>query len=268
MKGNIFSKILKSKAVQSTVKFAVTNAPKILTGISIVSSVTATVFAVKGTILAVEIEKQRKAKIESGELPVPEHPKLEVIKSVWKCYIPTVILHGVSIGSALYGVDISTARTAMATAACKASEYAFEEYKEKVSAELGEEKEKEIRQDIARTNAEQGITNQSTLVISPYEKVLFQEMITGQIFTSDVNTVKESFNKINYGLSHGYDDDISVMEYLDEFGIACNDENRGWNVTKTGLLEPRFELSTTNDGRPCLRLYTTEDPYIDYDRYS
>ena len=267
MKGKIFVKILQSNAVKKTVKFMVKNAPKILTGVSIASSIAATGFAIKGTILAVEIEKKRKARIASGELPEPEHPKLETIKSVWKCYIPTFTFLTMSCGTALYGTSISTARTAMATAACKATELAFDEYRAKVEEEFGADKERKIRQDIQRDRAEQYMTEPTTLVMSRYDQILYQEMLTGQQFYSDDNEIKAAFNKINYQLSHGYSDFVSVAEYLTELGLDGGDDSRGWNVSKTGMLEPRFELSRTSKGLPCIRLYTVDPPYENYSMY-
>lgn len=265
MKGKTIAKILTSKPV----KYVVANAPKFLTGFSIATSIAALVFTVKGTILAVEVEKQRKEKIESGELPQPEHPRWETVKTFGKCLWPAFIFESVSIGSRLYGTNISTARTAMATAACKASELAFEEYRSKVEEKFGSDKEEMIRQEIVKSHAEQSQVPQTTLVVSPYDEILFKEALTGQVFRSDVNTVKSIFNKINYSLSHGYYDYISVMEYLDEFGISSKNEEFGWNVTMTGhLLEPRMELSMTDDGRPCLLLSTIDPPYEGYNMYN
>lgn len=267
MKTKILSKILKSEFVTKSVKVIVENAPKILTGISIVTSVASVGFAVKGTILAVEIEKQRRAKIESGELPVPEHPKLEVVKSVWKCYIPAASFLAVSIGSSLYGTNISTARTAMATAACKASEIAFEEYRTKVEEELGKEKANAIEQSIEKDHAEQCHTKPTTLIVSPYDEYPCKEKFTGQVIRSDINSIREAFNRINYQLSNGYQDHISFAEYCNEFDISNNNDKLGWNVTKTGLLVLRYDLCQDDNGVPMIEFYTSIAPYDNYAYY-
>ena len=265
---SLLTTLTKSKVVTKSIKWVTKNAPKVLTGISIASSIAASGFAIKGTILAVEIEKARREKIEKGEFPQPAHPKWETVKAVWKCYIPMVTCLIVSVGTSVSGIEMSTARTALATTACKLTETAFTDYRNEVINQIGEDKEKEIRNNIAQKNAETPVQQQAptTLVISPYDKILFYETLTGQIFTSDVTTVKDAFNKINYGLSHNYCDYISVMEYLGELGIDSHDEARGWNVTD-GLLEPKMELDTTPDGRPCLRLSTTVPPREGYNMY-
>ncbi len=270
MKANIFVKVFKSKAVQKITKAVVDNAPKILTGISIASSVAASVFAVKGTILAVKIIEDRKEKIANGEIPEPEHPKWDTVKAVWKCYIPTVTCLGVSIGTSVKGMEISTARTAVATTACKLTEQAFEEYRNETIAKLGEEKEKELRQDIVKKHAEEGAQNppaQQTVVLSSYDKVLIQDEITGQIFWDTPESIKGVINQINYGLSHGYSDFISVMEYADAIGVESHDEERGWNVMEDGLLDIKFDCGMTKDGRPCLRLSTFAMPHAGYNMY-
>lgn len=258
---------MKTKVFKNILNTVVKHAPKILTGISIAASIAATGFAIKGTILAVEIEKQRKAKIESGELPVPEHPKLETVKSVWKCYIPSFAFLTVSVGTSLYGTNVSAARTAMATAACKASELAFDEYKAKVVDQIGEEQHKKIEQAIEKDHVEQYTNQQTTILVSPYEKYLCKEKFSGQTIWSDLNDIKDAFNRINYDLSHGCRDYISFMEYCDAFDIDNSNEDIGWNVTKTGLLVLRYDLSQTDDGRPIIVFYPSVAPYDDYAFY-
>ena len=267
MKGNIFVKILNSEPVKKTVTAIVSNAPKILTGISIASSITAVGFTVKGTILAVEIEKKRKEKIESGEIPKPEHPKLEVVKSVWKCYIPAFAFLSASIGSSLYGTNISATRTAMASAACKATEMAFDEYKTKVAKQIGAEKEQKIRDDIERDHVDQYANGQQTLLVSPYEKYLCKDKYSGVMFMSDLNEIKDIFNKINYELIYCAQDELSMSSYLDWFGQDSNEECIGWNVSKTGLLRLSYELGWAKDGRPVLIFGPDQVPYEHYNMY-
>ncbi len=264
MKGKILAKILESNFTKKVVKGVVENAPKILTGISIASSIAAVGFTIKGTILAVEIEKQRKAKIESGELPEPEHPKLEVVKSVWKCYIPAFTFLSVSCGTALCGTNISTARTAMATAACKASELAFDEYKAKVIERLGEDKEKEIRQEIAKDQVEQRMDHPP--IVTPFEKYLCQEKYTGTIFYSNLYDIKDAFIEMNYSLLNG-DDELSFADYLGHFEIDSKEEAIGWNVSMTGLLDLSYRSDYDAYGRPMIIFGPTQRPYDNYNIY-
>ena len=267
MKVKVLSKLATSKVMKKIGKAVIDNAPKILTGISIVNSVASVIFAVKGTVVAVRIIDDRNAKIEKGEIPKPERPKWENVKAVWKCYVPTLACLTVSIGTSVKGMEISTARTAVATTACKLTEQAFEEYRNETINKIGEEKEKEIRQDIAKRNAEESHENaQKTLIISSYDKVLIFDDITGQLFWDTPEGVKNAINHINYELSHGYRDYISVMEYADTLGLESHDEERGWNICD-GMLELIFEPDTTKEGRPCLRLSTTNKPYSGYNMY-
>ena len=265
MKGKIIAKILESNFTKKVVKGVVKNAPKILTGISIASSIAAVGFTIKGTILAVEIEKQRKAKIESGELPQPEHPKLEVVKSVWKCYIPAITFLSVSCGTALYGTSISTARTAMATAACKASEMAFDEYKAKVIERIGEDKEKEIRQEIVKDQVDQRPNDQMP-IMAPFEKYLCQEKYTGAVFYSNLYAIKDAFLEMNYSLLHGHDE-LSLAEYLNYFEIDSKEEMIGWNISMTGLLDLSYHSEHDAYGRPMIIFGPTQRPYENYNIY-
>lgn len=265
MKGKVFTKILESNVTKKLVSGAVKNAPKILTGISIVSTIAATAFAVKGTILAVEIEKQRKAKIEAGEIPEPEHPKLAVVKSVWKCYIPAFTFMTMSIGSGLYGTNISMARTAMATAACKASELAFDEYKAKVIEELGEEKEHQIRQSIEKDRVEQ-YTNRQTPLVAPFEKYLCKEEYSGYEFYSNLFEIKDAFIGMNYNMVSG-NDELSFMEYMGFLGLDSKEEDIGWNVSMSGLLELSYRTELDAYGRPMIVFGPSQRPYENYNIY-
>lgn len=265
MKGKFITKIATSKPVTKVAKVLVSNAPKILTGISIVSSIAAAAFAVKGTILAVEIEEQRKQKITNGDIPEPEHPKAAVVKSVWKCYIPTAACLAVSIGTSLYGVNVATARAAVATAAYKATELAFDEYKAKVAEEIGEEKEKKIRQDIEKEHVKEYEDRQAPLV-APFEKYLCREKYSGAMFYSNLFEIKDTFNLINYDMLRG-SDDISLMSYLDYFGIESKNEEIGWNISITGMLELTYNSSYDAYGRPIIEFGTTDPPYDNYNIY-
>lgn len=266
MKGKFFTKILESDVTKKIITGAVKHAPKILTGISIASSIAAAAFAVKGTILAVEIEKKRKEQITAGEIPEPEHPRLAVVKSVWKCYIPTITFLGVSVGAGLYGTNISTARTAMATAACKATELAFDEYKAKVVEELGEEKEKKIRQDVEKSHVEEYV-HRETPIVAPFEKYLCRERYSGAMFYSNLFEIKDTFNMINYDLIHQGQDYISVADYLDKFEIDSKTEDVGWNVSMTGLLEITYNSSYDAYGRPIIEFGPMDPPYENYNVY-
>lgn len=266
MKARVLTKIFKSKTANKIIKAVVSNAPKILAGISVASSIAAVGFAIKGTVVAVKIEKERKAKIESGELPVPKHPKWETVKAVYPCYIPSAMFLGISVGSGLYGLSISEARTALATGAYEASKLALEEFKSKTTEEIGAEKVQQIEQSIAKDNAEQYGTQPTTLVVSPYDEYLCMEKYSGQIIRSDISEIRDVYNQINYTLSRGQDM-LSLSEYCNYFGIDCPNECIGWNITKTGLLMLRYDLVTNKNGAPMIMFYPSLDPNENYDYY-
>ena len=268
MKTKILTNVLKSKTFNKAIKAIVANAPKILTGISIASSIAATGFAIKGTVVAVKVEKERKEKIASGELPVPKHPKWETVKSVYKCYIPSAAFLSISIGSSLYGTGISSARTAMATAAYKASELALEEFRAKAVQELGEEKVQKIDQAIAQEHMEQYAAQPTTLLVDPYQDYPCMDKFTGQIIRTNVEEIRHVFNQINYDLSRGPSDFISLASYCDYFGIDCKNELIGWNIVKTGLLSPRFDYGVYDkNGAPMIVFSTSIEPSEKYDIY-
>ena len=267
MKGKIVAKIINSKPVQQTVKAAVEHAPQLLTGLSIASSITSTVFAVKGTILAVKSEEKRKKKIESGELPEPKHPVLKIIKCNYKYYIASAFFMAMSIGSAIYGVDILGMRLAMATAECAAKANELDELVTKFEEKMGSEKVNDIRQEIEKERVDQ-LANRQTPIVAPFEKYLCKEEYSGVEFYSNLFEIKDIFIELNYDLLHGRGDELSMSSYLDKFGIDSSEEDVGWNVGMTGLLILSYSSEMDSYGRPMIVFGPTQRPYENYNIYS
>ena len=123
------------KVAMQTIKTIVKkNSPKILAGLGIGFGVGSVGFAIKGTIKATEIVREKKE--EKGE-PLT---KKEIAESVWKEYVPVVALGTASVVCIIGSVHISTRRLAVMTAAYAMSEDSFKEYKDKVKEFIGEKK--------------------------------------------------------------------------------------------------------------------------------
>lgn len=257
-------KISKSvvKVTMQTIKTVVKkNSPKILAGLGIGFGVGSVGFAIKGTVKATEIIRNKKE--EKGE-PLT---KKEIAENVWKEYVPVVALSVASAACIVGSVHISARRLAVMTAAYAMSEDSFKEYKNKVKEFIGEKKEEEVRgeiaQDFINSNPPKSVTVNS-IIKAPN----CLDRFTGQYFYSDADSIKRAINEVNNLLLHDFY--VSVNELNMELGVPETSrlgDEFGWNVKNGELIEPEFTTELGPDGNPILVLDYVQGPYPHFRNY-
>ena len=136
-----------SKVVKNTKASVSKHSPEILTGIGIAGMIGTTVIAVRATPKALKLlEAERELKAENGE----EISKTDIIKTTWKCYIPAAVTGTVSVVCLIGASSVNHKRNAALVTAYTISETAFSEYRDKVIESIGEKKEREIRDEVAK----------------------------------------------------------------------------------------------------------------------
>lgn len=156
------------------------NSPHILFGIGLVGSVTGTVLACRATLRLSEtmdeiehdvsnVREARRALLEEGDKPgeydyysikdVNRDTALIYVKAaakLGKLYGPSILVSSLSIG-ALTGSHITlTRRNTSLAAAYAAMQKAYDDYRERVIAELGPEREAEIKNAVIKYTDENG----------------------------------------------------------------------------------------------------------------
>lgn len=260
----------------NTIKTGVNRkSPEILIGLGIAGMITTTVLAVKATPKALELieeEKRRQNRKLVEESLGPECNQitnlkpLEVIKVTWKCYIPAAVTGTVSIACLIGSNSVNARRNAALATAYKLSETALTEYKDKVIEEIGEQKEKVIREKIAQDKIDKSSVNKSEVVVVGSGDVLFLEPVCGKPFKSDIETVRKVINDFNYRMTTGQEEYISLSEFYDEFGLrhTTASDDLGWNLGRDGQIDIDFVAGTTEEGKPCLVLDYRVAPRYDY----
>lgn len=247
-----------------TVKTSVgKKSPEILIGLGVAGMITTTVLAVKATPKALKLIEEAKQTKEDNEDLKP----LDVVKVTWKCYIPAVVTGAVSIACLIGANSVNARRNAALATAYKLSETALSEYKEKVVEEIGEKKEKVIREKIAQDHVDKNPeVNKSEVVVVGSGDVLFLEPICGKPFRSDIETVRKVINDFNYRMTTGMEEYISLSEFYDEFKLKHTgaSDALGWNLGRDGQIEVEFLAAKTEDGKPCLELSYRVAPRYDY----
>lgn len=247
--------------------------PEILLGIGIASAITSTVLAVKATPKAMELlaeaEKENiNRQIKEG-VPGPEVknglPSAQVVKTVWKCYIPAAISGVASIACLLGSHSVNAKRNAALATAYKLSETALNEYREKVVEEIGEDKEKVIRDKVSQKHLDEKPVSKNEVIITGTGKQLCYDGISGRYFESDIQTIRAAVNKINETMV--YEMYAALNDFYNEIGLSNTDmgDELGWNLDD-GLLEISYGAMVADDGRPCITLDYHIAPRYDFSK--
>lgn len=267
-----------TKFIKNAQKAVSKRSPEILTGLGIAGMVTTTVLAVKATPKALRLieeeKKQQNRKLleeakESGHeirAQINKLKPIEVVKVAWKPYIPAAVTGIVSIGCLIGASSVSARRNAALATAYQLSTTALTEYKDKVVETIGEEQEKIIREKVAQDKIDKHPIKESEVVVIGSGEVLFLEPVSMQCFKSDIESVRKIINDINYRLTTGMEEYISLSEFYDEIGLPHTSisDDIGWNLGRDGQLEADFVAAKTIDGKPCLMLDYMVKPRYDY----
>lgn len=245
--------------VNKTKYFLGKHSPEILTGLGITGMITSTVLAVTATPKALKIIENKKKELETDELSISE-----TIKVAWKPYIPAFSTSIISAACIIFASRVNYKRNAALATAYSLSERTLSHYREKVIETIGEKKEKAIRDKVNQDELNKNKIKGSQVIITNND-TLCMDTISGRYFKSDMESIKQTINKLNRRLT--YENYISLNEFYGEIGLdnVKNGELLGWNID-SGLIEPTFSTCLTEDGRPCIVLDFMVEPRYDYDK--
>lgn len=237
------------------------NSTAILMTIGITGMGTALVLAVKATPKALTLIEARKEELETDELT-----KVETVKAAWKPYIPAAATFIVSSACLIGANSIHAKRNAALATAYKLSETAFSEYKNKVIENIGEKKEKVVREQVAQAKVDKTPVTKSEVIIAGSGDVLFLEPVSGRYFTSDIEYIRRTINEFNYRMTTGMESYISLSEFYDAINLhhTSTSDDIGWNLYRDGLIDTSFSAAVADDGRPCLVLEYSVSPRYDF----
>ena len=220
------------------------SSPEILTGLSIAGLGITAYMTGKAAVKASEILKYHDANSKK-ELDWKTKFKL-----VWKTYLPAGISGAVTAGCIIGSSRASSHRTAAALSAYKLTEKAFTEYRAKVAEEIGKNKERKVRDEIAQDRVAEDVASSKQIVMWGFGDVACCEMYTHRFFKSDMESLRKAENKINRDVNnHLY---VTLDEFYDIVGLPHTSESdrKGWD-SETGLMELHF-TTVLMDATPCL----------------
>lgn len=157
-------------------------------------------------------------------------------------------------------------RNAALAAAYTISESAFRDYKNKVVEVVGEKKEKEVRNVIAKDKMEKDPVENKEIIITEKGETRCYDSLSGRYFKSDIDLLNKAINELNRRMiDQSY---ASLNDFYYEIGLPENKiGNRlGWRVDQ-GLIELNFSAQLSTDGMPCLVIDFNDAPKYDFDKW-
>lgn len=257
------SKLNLTKILKETRIILTKHSPEILTGLGIAGMITTTVLAVKATPKALKL-------IEDYEETVLfDHEKIkpiEAVKLTWKCYIPAVITGTVSITCLIGASSVNIRRNAALATAYKLSETALTEYREKVVETIGENKEKTVREAVAKDKIEKNPVSEKEVIITGNGDSLCFDPLSSRYFMSNIEAIKKAENTINKRMIQDITGYASINDFYDEIGLSHTEigDYLGWN--SENLIDLDIGAHKADDGRPSLVIGHYNRPQYDYDK--
>ena len=193
------------------------HSPEILTGLGVAGMVTTTVLAVRATPKALILIEQKKNEECVGKLT-----PVETVKTAWKCYIPSAVVGGASICCLIGASSVNLRRNAALATAYALSESTLRDYQKKVVEEIGEKKEKTVREAIAKDKIEQNPVSKNEIIITGTGETRCYDVMCKRYFKSNIEMLRKVENDLNRRMrSENY---ISLNEF---YPVLCNDVDKG-----------------------------------------
>lgn len=245
-----------SAIAKNIILFAKANATPIATGAVILGMVSAVVLAVKATKESVEDVEEVK-----DELEVDELTSKEVIRIVWRRFIPVILILGLTIACLLVNTNRMMKRYAALSTAYALSESYLKDYVEATRESVGAKKEQTIHDTAVDKQAQKHPieTSERGIIETGHGDTLFYDKLTTRWFKDSIEHVKSVENYLS-GI-YETEDKLYADDYARALlGVNSNFEQMGWQ--KTGKIDGThvFKLDYTSG------LTNSMTPYIAIDR--
>ena len=233
------------KIGRNSVRFFVKNSNVILTFVGAAGVVVTAAAAIRGTIKAVKLCEERK--VVGAK---------EIVKTVWKCYIPTVGFLVLTVTAICCNGRINARKIAVLTSSLSGATGMLKKVEEKMEEEIGPKKTNKIVSGAEAEAAKSTVPEKQTDIIATGKgKQLFFCASTGQWFYSDWNGVELAEAKLRQVVEKivqawGGSEFVPVREAQEALGLPPTDmgEYMGWDTDDlmdvNGEMTLRFIISS------------------------
>lgn len=251
---------MKTNILSALKPFVVKYEPEILMTMGLSGLLFSTVWGIKATIKAVRIVDEKKQELKKEILSGKE-----IVKAVWKLYIPVVAGTVVSIPCIILGNHVSARRNMALAAAYTISETALQEYQEKTKELVGPKKEQEIHEAVSKDSVSKTYPGSKILLTGDGDS-LFHESLTGRYFKSNWNKIVKIANELNSEALTGICGEITLTQWFDRLGLPETDisDTMGWIPIngKSGMIDISIDSVLTPDDIPCGSIHYNNMPKL------
>lgn len=167
------------------------NKPGIFLGLGIGSMLAATGSAITCSMMAKEALDEKREELGTDHLDGKE-----IVRTAGPYFIPPLVFSATGIALILCGDHINTERGAAAMAAYAISESAFREYRSKTREIVGEKKEKDIKEAVAKDIVERNPVQSGSIIITGNGDCLCFDNVANQYFRSSKVKIESIINEI------------------------------------------------------------------------
>jgi hypothetical protein len=204
-------------------RFVRRNAPQILTGLGI-----AGFFSAIGMSISATPEAARKIEAKKKEMGVHTLSVIETVKVAGPCYIPAAIAAATSTACLIGANSVNGKKTAALATAYHLSETALSEYREKVIEKIGEKREGEIRDEVAKSRLRE-VVGSSEIIIPGQGNIRCFDSVSEKLFFSDYDTILGARNDFNHRLNSEMYLSMNDFLYLLNVSYMPTGDDIGWN---------------------------------------
>ena len=222
------------------------NSQLILTGFAVAGVASTAVLTARATIKAyTEYANEQSMFAEA-------FTKREVIKLVWRHYIPPIGVGIATIGCIVGSQAIGQRKQAAIVSAYTLAQKGLDEYQKKVVEVIGEKKEQTIREELAQDHLTQNPLTQNVVFLTGNGNTLVYDSLSGRYFESDVELLRQAENSANQEMLG--DTMLTLNRLYSILGLEPIElgEEMGW--TPDSLISMSFTARLTDKNTPCLVL--------------
>lgn len=175
----------------------------------------------RATIKAVKLCEEKKPK-----------GKKEILKTVWKLYLPGVGFLIVTTISICCNANINAKRLATVTGLYAASQADIQAFKNKAKEILGPGKEKKIEDEVEREKVDKNPPpKEEDIIKTGHGDQLFMLRWTGKYFRANPEWIELKFRDLNQELASEPDNEINMNRLIDLLGMEwCESGEASWNM--------------------------------------
>lgn len=230
------------------------NSSVILSAAAVGGVVATAVLASRSTLKA----KERLEEVQPSQIT----PKADVVKAVWKLYIPPVAAGAATIACIVAANRVEARRSAALLGAYTLVSTTLAEYKDAVVEEIGEVKDRKIREKVAEKQMAENPAGNNEVIITGLGEQLCYEPLSARYFRSDIERIRRAANDIDADvLQNMY---APLNEFYKLIGLPDTElgEHLGWNIDHR--IDVVFATHLSEDGVPCLSVTHRQLPIYDY----